>query len=114
MLRCVTSSYYETHSLTPLNLFFFSLLLLGFAIPQKTVTILMGGISVFVLIWVLSSIFWWTAFSSGLLIGVHALFRDASMHKDMNDAVAMEGDLHFQPSGPVNTQDSDAQFLNAV
>ena len=37
------------------------------------------------------------------MVAMHALFRDASMHKDMNDAVAMEGDLNLGES---------ANFLN--
>jgi hypothetical protein len=76
----------------------------GFSIPQKSATIAMAGVSVFVLLYLLSSIFWWTLFSSGFLCGAHALFRDASMHKDMDDAVAMEGDLLVG---------EDAAFLNA-
>lgn len=55
----------------------------------------MGGISVFVLMYLLSNIFWWTLFSSGFLVSIHAFLRDASMHKDMDDVVAMEGDLHL-------------------
>ena len=53
----------------------------------------MSAISVFILMYLVSSIFWWTLFSSGILIAIHAFFRDASMHKDMDDAVAMEGDF---------------------
>lgn len=60
--------------------------------------------SAFALIYVLSNIFWWTLFSSGLLVAVHAFLRDASMHKDLDDAVAMEGDLNLG---------EDAAFLNA-
>ena len=67
----------------------------------------MGGISILVLFYLLSSIFWWTLFSSGFLILLHAFFRDASMHKDMDDVVKMEGDLHFTSS----TEDS--AFLNS-
>lgn len=63
----------------------------------------MSGISVVCLLYLLSSIFWWTLFSGGFMVGMHALFRDASMHKDMNDAVAMEGDLNLGES---------ANFLN--
>lgn len=55
----------------------------------------MGGISVFILIYLLSGIFWWTIFFSGFLIALHAVFRDASMHKDLDDAMAMEGDFHL-------------------
>jgi len=55
----------------------------------------MGGISVFILMYLLSGIFWWTIFSSGFLIALHAVFRDASMHKDLDDAMAMEGDFNL-------------------
>lgn len=40
-------------------------------------------------------------------MAVHAFFRDASMHKDMEDAVAMEGDLHLMGG-------EDAAFLNVA
>lgn len=46
-----------------------------------------------VLIYLLSNVFWLTLFWSGFLTAIHAVLRDASMHKDMEDAVAMEGDL---------------------
>lgn len=72
-------------------------------IPQQTAMIGMGGISILVLFYLLSGIFWWTLFSSGFLVALHALFRDASMHKDMDDVVKMEGDLHFT---------EDTAFLN--
>jgi len=77
----------------------------GIQIPQKTASIVMAVISIFVLLWLLSGIFWWTLASSGFLIAVHAFFRDASMHKDMEDAVPMEGDLHLGVG-------EDASFLN--
>lgn len=54
----------------------------------------MGGITVFVLIYLLSGIFWWTLFSSGFLVAIHSFLRDASMHKDMDDVMTMEGDFH--------------------
>lgn len=78
----------------------------GISIPQKTATLLMAVVSVFVLIYLLSGIFWLTLFWSGFLTVAHALFRDASMHKDMGDAVAMEGDL--------NLAGEDATFLNTA
>jgi hypothetical protein len=68
----------------------------------------LGGISLFIVFWLLKSVFWWTLFSSGFLVGIHAFLRDASMHKDMEDAVAMEGDLAFHSNGG-----EDAAFLNA-
>ena len=76
----------------------------GVQIPQKTATIGLSILSIFVLLWLLKGIFWWTVTSSGFLILVHAFLRDASMHKDLEDAVAMEGDLHFGGE--------DASFLN--
>lgn len=76
----------------------------GISIPQKSATIGMAGVSVFVLLYLLSSIFWWTLFSSGFLVGIHGFLRDASMHKDMDDVVAMQGDLHLG---------EDASFLNS-
>jgi hypothetical protein len=63
------------------------------SIPQKTATFGMAGLSVLVLIYLLSSIFWWTLLTSGCFTGAHAILRDASMHKDMEDAVDMQGDL---------------------
>jgi hypothetical protein len=71
-------------------------------IPQKTAAVGLGIVSVFYLMWVFKNVFWWTLFSSGFLVFMHALFRDASMHKDMEDAVLMEGELN-----------EDAAFLNA-
>ena len=47
----------------------------------------MGGLSVIVLIWLLSHIFWMALATSGFLCGVHLLLRDASMHKDEEDRV---------------------------
>jgi hypothetical protein len=67
----------------------------GVSIPQKTAVIGMGGISFFALMYLLSGVFWWALFSSGILVSVHAFLRDASMHKDMDDQMAMEGDLHI-------------------
>jgi len=84
-----------------------SLTISGINIPQKTATLAMGVISIFVLLYLLSSIFWWTLFSSGFLIAVHAFLRDASMHKDMDDMVAMEGDLHLG-------EGEDDAFLNTA
>ena len=75
----------------------------GITITQKQATIAMGGVSVLALIWLLSHIFWMTLGTSGFLCGVHALFRDASMHKDEEDRVAMQGDLSL---------DDEAAFLN--
>ena len=64
----------------------------------------MGALSVLVLIWLLSHIFWWTLSTSGFLTGVHCLLRDASMHKDEEDKVQMQGDLTLA--------DEESTFLN--
>ena len=80
--------------------------LLDITIPQQTATIIMGVISIFVLLYVLSGIFWWTLFTSGFFVAVHAFMRDASLHKDMEDVVAMEGDM--------NIGGEDAAFLNVA
>jgi len=76
----------------------------GITITQKQATIAMGGVSILALIWLLSHIFWMTLGTSGFLCGVHALFRDASMHKDEEDRVTMQGDLSL---------DDEASFLNS-
>jgi PRA1 family protein len=81
------------------------------AIPQKTAVVIMGGITIFVLLYLFRSIFWWTLFWSGLLIAIHAFLRDASMHKDMDDAVMMEGD--FTITGHEETT-SSSPFLERV
>ncbi|KAL7579526.1 hypothetical protein ACA910_007901 [Epithemia clementina (nom. ined.)] len=75
-------------------------------VPQQTATIVMGVISIFVLFCLLSSIFWWALFTSGFFVAVHGFLRDASMHKDMEDMVAMEGDM--------NMGGEDAAFLNVA
>jgi len=64
----------------------------------------MAGLSVLVLIWLLSHIFWWTLSTSGFLTGVHCLLRDASMHKDEEDKVVMQGDLSLN--------EEESSFLN--
>lgn len=74
-------------------------------IQQKHATAAMGVISVFVLFYLLSNVFWWTLFSSGFLVMAHALFRDASLHKDAEDRVDMSGDLTL-PSGGGTGEDS--------
>ena len=50
-------------------------------------------ISALVLMWLLSGIFWWTLFSSGFMVIVHAGLRDASMHQDGDDQMDMVGDV---------------------
>jgi len=77
-------------------------------ISQKIATIGMSGISVLVLFWLLSNIFWWTIGSGGFLCSVHGVLRDASMHQDEDDRVAMSGDLTLDASA------ENAAFLNPV
>ena len=62
-------------------------------ISQSHATIGMGIFSVFVLLYLLSGIFWWALFSSGFIVAVHAALRDASMHQDGDDKVDMVGEV---------------------
>jgi len=80
----------------------------GITITQKQASIVMGVVSGFVLIHVLSHVFWWTLGSSGCIVGVHAFMRDASMHKDMEDIVEMTGDVDVE----LQEVGEDASFLN--
>lgn len=75
----------------------------GITITQKQASIATSIVSVLVLIKLLSHIFWMTSGTSGFLCGVHCLLRDASMHKDEEDKVVMQGDLSL---------DEEATFLN--
>ena len=68
----------------------------GIAVSQKQAYVGMSVVSVVVLFYLLSHIFWWTMFTSGFLVGTHAALRDASMHKDEEDKVAMSGDLSLE------------------
>jgi len=70
-----------------------SLTIKGITISQKNATIAMTLISLLVLIRLLSYVFWLSLASSGFLCGLHAFFRDASMHKDESDKVVMTGDM---------------------
>jgi len=76
----------------------------GITISQKHASIVMGGLSVIVLFWLLSHIFWMALATSGFMCGVHMLLRDASMHKDEEDKVEMQGDLTLDAE--------EASFLN--
>jgi len=68
----------------------------GITVSQKQAYVGMSVVSVVVLFYLLSHIFWWTMFTSGFLVGTHAALRDASMHKDEEDRVAMSGDLSLE------------------
>jgi len=73
----------------------------GFAVSQKQASIVMTGISVVILMYILTNVFWWTLCTSSILVGGHAIFRDSSMLRDEEDKVDMTGDLG-----------EDASFLN--
>lgn len=77
----------------------------GLTITQKQATLAMTVVSGFVLIRVLSHVFWWTLGSSGCIIAAHSFLRDASMHKDEEDKIEMTGDVHLDVG-------EDASFLN--
>ena len=77
----------------------------GITITQKQASMGMGAFTALALIWLLSHIFWWTLSTSGFLTGVHMLLRDASMHKDEEDRIEMQGDLSME---------DEASFLNAA
>lgn len=81
----------------------------GVSVSQKQATLVMSVVSVFVLCYLLSNVFWWTIGSGGLLVGAHCLLRDASMHKDEEDKVEMTGDMGGGIGVPGG---EDAAFLN--
>mmetsp|Transcript_16961 Transcript_16961/g.46583 ORF Transcript_16961/g.46583 Transcript_16961/m.46583 type:complete len:228 (+) Transcript_16961:158-841(+) len=78
----------------------------SFSVTQTQATVVMGGITVFSLVWILSSVFWWALGSSGFLTVLHAGLRDASMHQDGEDQVTMVGEVE-QPG-------EQAAFLGQV
>ena len=93
-------------------------------IQQKHATVLLTIISIFVMLHVLHMVFWWTLLSSTLLILSHALSRDASLHKDAEDKVDMQGDIPMTmimtpeaktrpASDEHDDHGEDAPFLNA-
>jgi hypothetical protein len=84
-----------------------SVQLYGLNISQKQATLAMAVVSAFVLIRVLSHVFWWTLGSSGCIVGLHAFLRDASMHKDEEDKIEMTGDVHLDVG-------EDVSFLNSA
>jgi hypothetical protein len=75
----------------------------GISISQKNATIAMTVISVLVLFRLLSYVFWLSLASSGFLCGLHAFFRDASMHKDESDKIVMTGDMVGEESAFLTT-----------
>jgi len=75
----------------------------GFTLSQRQASLAMSVVSLFVFIYLLSNIFWWTLASSGFLVGVHSFLRDASIHKDEEDKIEMIGDM---------VDGEDTAFLN--
>lgn len=75
-------------------------------VTQKQASIAMTIVSGFILMHVLRHIFWWTIGSSGIIVGVHAFMRDASMHKDAEDKIEMTGDIGVGA-------EEEASFLNS-
>jgi len=82
----------------------------GITVTQKQASIVMACVSVFVLIKILSGIFWWTLAASGVLTGAHGLLRDASMHKDEEDKVKMTGDVSGEESAAFLSSASNVDF----
>mmetsp|Transcript_12799 Transcript_12799/g.30233 ORF Transcript_12799/g.30233 Transcript_12799/m.30233 type:complete len:227 (+) Transcript_12799:265-945(+) len=75
-------------------------------VNQTQATMGMGVISFFMLIYILSGVFWWALGSSGVLSFLHMALRDASMHQDGEDQVTMVGEV-----SPAGEQDA---FLGQV
>jgi len=65
----------------------------GISISPRNANIAAGAFSAVVLFWLLSGIFWWSLATSGFFTGLHAVFRDASMHQDTEDQVDMVGEV---------------------
>mmetsp|Transcript_56039 Transcript_56039/g.135644 ORF Transcript_56039/g.135644 Transcript_56039/m.135644 type:complete len:235 (+) Transcript_56039:178-882(+) len=84
------------------------------SVSQTNATIVMGAFTVFVLIWLLSGVFWWTIFSAGFLIVVHAGLRDASMHQDQEDQVAMMGEVAGQEQAAFLGNQAQPQMVQPV
>eukprot|EP00536_Pseudo-nitzschia_multiseries_P008724 jgi/Psemu1/319461/estExt_fgenesh1_pm.C_2270002 len=78
----------------------------SFSVSQTQATVVMGVITAFSLVWILSGVFWWALGSSGFLTVLHACLRDASMHQDGEDQVTMVGEVE-QPG-------EQAAFLGQV
>ena len=79
----------------------------GITVTQKQASLAMSGLSVAIVFWLLSHIFWVSLAASGFLCSAHILFRDASMLEDKEDKVAMQGDWSVDAGAP-----EEASFLN--
>mmetsp|Transcript_14975 Transcript_14975/g.22109 ORF Transcript_14975/g.22109 Transcript_14975/m.22109 type:complete len:231 (-) Transcript_14975:109-801(-) len=81
----------------------------GITIPQQPILAALAIATFFAMSYILSSIFWWTLFSSAFCAGGHAILRDATMHRDEEDKVDMTGDLG-EDSAFLNTRPSDGSL----
>jgi len=79
----------------------------GVLITQKVATVAMSIVTVICLIWVLSSIFWYSLTVSGVCIFGHGAFRDATMVGDEDSMVEMDGDLEDVPFLNAKTGEED-------
>lgn len=73
----------------------------GVLITSRVASAFMSAVTLVCLIWVLSSVFWYSLSLSLFLALAHAAARDATMVGDEDDKVEMDGDLE------------DVPFLNA-
>jgi hypothetical protein len=65
----------------------------GLSISQNNATMGLSIFSAVALFWLLSNVFWWTLFTSGFFVSIHAVLRDASMHQDGEDQMDMVGEF---------------------
>jgi hypothetical protein len=86
----------------------------GVLITQKIATGAMSVITVICLIYVLSSIFWYSLSISGFCVLSHGLFRDATMVGDEDEEIEMDGDLEDVPFLNAKTGDEDEHEIEVV
>jgi hypothetical protein len=71
----------------------------------------------FALLYLRSGIFWWTLFSSGFLVAVHAGLRDVSMYQEGFNKVDMEEAIspssHELPGMQVATTTQDEEKVQS-
>eukprot|EP00429_Kryptoperidinium_foliaceum_P039978 CAMPEP_0176169116 /NCGR_PEP_ID=MMETSP0120_2-20121206/86566_1 /TAXON_ID=160619 /ORGANISM="Kryptoperidinium foliaceum, Strain CCMP 1326" /LENGTH=227 /DNA_ID=CAMNT_0017506865 /DNA_START=27 /DNA_END=710 /DNA_ORIENTATION=- len=70
-----------------------SMTVYGVTISQKNATIGLSIFSAIASVWLLQGVFVWALFSSGFLVSIHAVLRDASMHQDGEDQMDMVGEF---------------------
>lgn len=81
----------------------------GIEISQKQASVVMSIVSLVVLVYILSHVFWWTLATSGFFVGVHAFLRDASMHKDEEDKVQMSGEVVVEDEAFLGDDEPDVE-----